>query len=521
MSPHRTSGVATVMFTDLEASTDTTTRLGDEAAAAFFATHDRIVREQFEEHGGRRVSPPATASSRSSTRRAARSRARWRSSASSRRSEDGPRVRIGINAGEVREDEGELFGAAINLAARVMDRADGGEILVTDDRAPARGHDARRAVPRPRPRRAQGLPRAPAAAPGTRRRGQAAPLPRAPRREAAPRAVAAAALVLAAGGRRGGRSRPRAASEPPTCARTASRSSTPARAGWSDRFRSACARPTSSPAAARSGSPTSATTRSARSARARAASRRRSRRASASTASDPGPSGLWVADNERATARVIDPDFGNVAQHAQDRGRGHPGPRGPRPVAVTADAVWISYGYGEIARVDPDGRNRIVERFPIGNDPSARRGRRRCASGSATAVDGTVTRIDPRTNEVVEPIPVGQGASGLAVGAGGVWVRGAARGPRQADQPGDQRDRGHRPGRRRARRRSRSAPAPSGSPAGAAGRSRGSNQAPRAGDRQGRAGQQPAGRRGRRRRGLGRAPGRPAPASAAGAPWTS
>ena len=46
--------------------------------------------------------------------------------------EDGLRVRIGIGAGEVQEGEGELFGAAINLAARVMDRANGGQVLVTD-----------------------------------------------------------------------------------------------------------------------------------------------------------------------------------------------------------------------------------------------------------------------------------------------------------------------------------------------------------------------------------------------------
>jgi YVTN family beta-propeller protein len=42
------------------------------------------------------------------------------------------RVRIGLNAGEVLRSGDELFGAAINLAARVMDRADGGEILTTD-----------------------------------------------------------------------------------------------------------------------------------------------------------------------------------------------------------------------------------------------------------------------------------------------------------------------------------------------------------------------------------------------------
>ena len=51
----RASGIATVMFTDLEASTDTTTRLGDDAAAALFAGHDRIVREQLAAHGGRNV----------------------------------------------------------------------------------------------------------------------------------------------------------------------------------------------------------------------------------------------------------------------------------------------------------------------------------------------------------------------------------------------------------------------------------------------------------------------------------
>ena len=120
------------MFTDLEASTDTTTRLGDDAAAAFFATHDRIVREQLE--SARR--PPREIHGRRLPRAvrlaAQRGRVRAGDPARAAAQQDGPRVRIGVNAGEVREDEGELFGAAINLAARVMDRAAGGEILVTD-----------------------------------------------------------------------------------------------------------------------------------------------------------------------------------------------------------------------------------------------------------------------------------------------------------------------------------------------------------------------------------------------------
>ena len=55
-------------------------------------------------------------------------------------------MRIGISAGEVIEAEGELFGAAVNLAARVMDRARGGQVLVDLHGAagwPARSPDAR------------------------------------------------------------------------------------------------------------------------------------------------------------------------------------------------------------------------------------------------------------------------------------------------------------------------------------------------------------------------------------------
>ena len=127
------SGLATVMFTDLEASTDTTTRLGDDAAAALFAAHDRIVREQLAAHGGRNARSTGDGflvlfdSARSAV---ACALAIQRELAAG---EEGVRVRIGLNAGEVQEGEdGALFGAAINLASRVMDRADGGEILVTD-----------------------------------------------------------------------------------------------------------------------------------------------------------------------------------------------------------------------------------------------------------------------------------------------------------------------------------------------------------------------------------------------------
>jgi YVTN family beta-propeller protein len=132
MNEQRTSGIATVMFTDVEASTHITTRLGDDAAASLLATHDTIVLDQVAAHGGRGVrstgdgflvvfdSPRAAVSCALAIQRELSER-------------DHPiRVRIGLNAGEVLEGGGEPFGAAINLAARVMDRADGGEILASD-----------------------------------------------------------------------------------------------------------------------------------------------------------------------------------------------------------------------------------------------------------------------------------------------------------------------------------------------------------------------------------------------------
>ena len=41
-------------------------------------------------------------------------------------------IRVGINAGEPIEEDDDLYGSAVNQAARVMSLADGGQILVTD-----------------------------------------------------------------------------------------------------------------------------------------------------------------------------------------------------------------------------------------------------------------------------------------------------------------------------------------------------------------------------------------------------
>ena len=41
-------------------------------------------------------------------------------------------MRIGLNAGEPIAEDEDLFGTAVNLAARIAAKAEGGEILVAD-----------------------------------------------------------------------------------------------------------------------------------------------------------------------------------------------------------------------------------------------------------------------------------------------------------------------------------------------------------------------------------------------------
>src|SRR3954452_7003847 len=55
MATQRSTGIATVMFTDVEASTETTTRLGDDAAADLFSAHHRVVLDLITAHHGRNV----------------------------------------------------------------------------------------------------------------------------------------------------------------------------------------------------------------------------------------------------------------------------------------------------------------------------------------------------------------------------------------------------------------------------------------------------------------------------------
>jgi class 3 adenylate cyclase/streptogramin lyase len=131
------TGVVTVMFTDVEGSTDLARRLGDEAARRTMEEHKRIIRAKLAEHGGREIDSIGDGFMITflSTRRAitcAVDIQRALEAHSDEHPDKGVRVRIGLNVGEVLERGGHPFGAAVNATQRVAAHARGGEIFVSE-----------------------------------------------------------------------------------------------------------------------------------------------------------------------------------------------------------------------------------------------------------------------------------------------------------------------------------------------------------------------------------------------------
>jgi class 3 adenylate cyclase len=124
----------TILFTDIVESTSLTQRLGDAAVMEMVRAHDEIVRRTLEGHRGSEVKHtgdglmaafPSVVSAIESAveiqRRISDAEATGRMPL---------RVRIGMAAGEPVTERNDLFGATVQLAARLCSRADPGGILV-------------------------------------------------------------------------------------------------------------------------------------------------------------------------------------------------------------------------------------------------------------------------------------------------------------------------------------------------------------------------------------------------------
>jgi len=131
----------TVLFTDLVGHTAMMSRLGDERGRAVLREHERITREVLKAHGGTEVKTMGDgfmASFGSVTKAVEcavalqRAFEEWNAGAGRDVPLERLYVRVGLNAGEPIEEEGDLFGATVILAARIAAKAEGGEILVAN-----------------------------------------------------------------------------------------------------------------------------------------------------------------------------------------------------------------------------------------------------------------------------------------------------------------------------------------------------------------------------------------------------
>ncbi len=128
--------VHTILFTDVEGSTALTDRLGDARSRELLREHERMVREALKAHGGSEVKTMGDGfmTSFSSASKALECAiAMQRAFAEHNESVEEPiKVRIGLNAGEPIAEDDDLFGTAVNLAARIAAQAEGGEILASE-----------------------------------------------------------------------------------------------------------------------------------------------------------------------------------------------------------------------------------------------------------------------------------------------------------------------------------------------------------------------------------------------------
>jgi class 3 adenylate cyclase len=129
------SGFRTIMFTDLKDSTLMTTIFGDSKALHLLHIHNALIRNGLRDHGGRDVKHTGDgimasfASAKNAIECAMNIQKGF--AAYNRENPDSPmHIRIGMSAGEPIEEHGDLFGKAVQLAARLCAQADPGKILV-------------------------------------------------------------------------------------------------------------------------------------------------------------------------------------------------------------------------------------------------------------------------------------------------------------------------------------------------------------------------------------------------------
>jgi YVTN family beta-propeller protein len=130
-----------------------------------------------------------------------------------------------------------------------------------------------------------------------------------------------------------------------------------------------------------------------------------------------GKEGAWLLDWEGRSIVGIDPRTNRVTARLRV------GSNFLSAIAVGAGSIWVTSEEGLLWRIEPGPR-------PLKRTIDVGVGSTYVAFGdgavwTANYVDGTVSRIDPRTNTVTARVPVGA-SQALAAGVGSAWVSVAA-----------------------------------------------------------------------------------------------
>jgi len=131
------SGHRTIMFTDIVGSTTMTERLGDRRATEMIRAHDAIVRRCLGRAGGREVKHTGDGIMASFATAATAIDCAAAIQSEFQRYNQGNlepiHVRIGLDCGEPVEDSSDLFGATVQLAARLCAAAQPDQILASEN----------------------------------------------------------------------------------------------------------------------------------------------------------------------------------------------------------------------------------------------------------------------------------------------------------------------------------------------------------------------------------------------------
>jgi class 3 adenylate cyclase len=132
------SGTVTILFTDLTSSTALTQRLGDAKAQELVRAHNSIVREALAAQGGSEIKHTGDGimASFPSASGALECAVAIQRGVALRQAQGGDMeslaVHVGLNAGEPVAEESDLFGTSVQLARRICDHAESGQILVSN-----------------------------------------------------------------------------------------------------------------------------------------------------------------------------------------------------------------------------------------------------------------------------------------------------------------------------------------------------------------------------------------------------